>query len=72
MSKIALITVTKLYQQMANADQTKQGILFNSVCPGNCVTGMNNTGILTADQGNLFDICFLIEIFSFLIMFYFI
>ena len=53
MSKIALITVTKLYQQMANADQAKQGIIFNSVCPGYCATDLNNhSGYLTADQGN--------------------
>lgn len=52
MSKIALITMTRLHQNDMNSDKTRSGIVVTSVCPGYCATDLNNhSGHLTADQG---------------------
>lgn len=53
MSKVALIAITRFYQKLIKEDSSRSGIIINAVCPGYCATDLNNnSGYLTADQGN--------------------
>lgn len=53
MSKVLLIAATRIQQKEFNDDKLRTGIILNAVCPGYCATDLNdNSGYLTADQGN--------------------